>query len=633
MSFSWQSLKHEFRDGTLYATIGSLVMMYREDGTLAARYSDFACCDYGNQDAPKKDSQTATPLSNESSGLIPNRYQTQFQLPVGEYNIRVVLSDGQNFSVQQLPLTARQYDASQLGLSDVALSRRVRKLSTNATDAAQQVYESYTPLISKGVEFTPAGSAQFWPSDTLFAYFEINDPLVAGQPETMVQANMRTVDIKSGAVVETFAPVDTATYTQAGRPVIAVGRGVLVNRLPPGEYRLEVQATNADGQSSEWRSAVFSVVEVPPLELNGAASPKDKRDEVIVNVAALDSDNRPVTDLSGGDFQIFEDDRRQEITSFRPTAGRTAGAPPPIVILFDLLNTIPRQREYIASRIIKVLEPLQRDEGIYLYLLTNEGALYPVRPKGNMQAPAIAQGSIGEGPGANVAEGSPWTKEIRPLLNQAIDEVHGFRLMDFKDVGMRAATTFNRLGQIEGEMANVRGPQTILWITSGVPNSIPHPYGGCQDQTFYGVSESYLAGRCGWECHPSLPDTKCLDHKAFFQHFGAEAVALNTTVSSVAVTDSGLQNFDRGTPANTLRQLAELTGGRVNVSGNSEVETAIHEALQSVLGRYTIAYTAPVSDGKRHKLRVESTREGIHLMAPRERFAALAGDHPSDSQP
>jgi hypothetical protein len=81
--------------------------------------------------------------------------------------------------------------------------------------------------------------------------------------------------------------------------------------------------------------------------------------------------------------------------------------------------------------------------------------------------------------------------------------------MDFKDVGIRAVVTFNRLGQIEGEMAYVRGPKTILWIISGVPNSTAHPTGGWKDQTFYGVSESYLAGKCGWECYPGLSDTKC----------------------------------------------------------------------------------------------------------------------------
>ncbi len=44
---------------------------------------------------------------------------------------------------------------------------------------------------------------------------------------------------------------------------------------------------------------------------------------------------------------------------------------------------------------IKALEPLEKDEGIYLHLLTNESELYLVRPKGTMLAAAIAQGSVG----------------------------------------------------------------------------------------------------------------------------------------------------------------------------------------------------------------------------------------------
>ncbi len=83
--------------------------------------------------------------------------------------------------------------------------------------------ESSTPLISKDVEYTPTANMQFWPNDTLFVYLEINDPLVAGQPGANVEANMRIVDASSGAVVDTFAPVDTATYSKAGSPVIACG--------------------------------------------------------------------------------------------------------------------------------------------------------------------------------------------------------------------------------------------------------------------------------------------------------------------------------------------------------------------------------------------------------------------------
>jgi hypothetical protein len=41
---------------------------------------------------------------------------------------------------------------------------------------ATRVADSYAPLVSDGVEFTPAASAQYWPDETLFVYFEINNP-------------------------------------------------------------------------------------------------------------------------------------------------------------------------------------------------------------------------------------------------------------------------------------------------------------------------------------------------------------------------------------------------------------------------------------------------------------------------
>jgi VWFA-related protein len=622
MGFPWQSLAHEFRDDTLYATIGTLVMVYKKDGTLAERYSDFACCDYGNQEAPKKTAQTPTLLSAEASALIPNRYETQFALPAGEYEIRVVLSDGVHFGVQDAVLTVEHYDASRLGISDVVLSRRVRKVSTDPTDVTAQVAESSTPLISKDVEYTPTANMQFWPNDTLFVYLEINDPLVAGQPGANVQANMRIVDASSGAVVDTFAPVDTATYSKAGSPVIALGRGVRLNPLPPGAYRLDVQASNAEGASTAWRSAVFTMMEAAPLELNN--SPAPKKEEVILNVTALDGNQHPVTDLTGADFQLFEDNQPQAITSTKVISGRSAdGTPPPIVILFDLLNATPGQREYVASRIVKVLEPLETEEGIYLYLLTNKGELYPVRPKGTMQAAAITQESIAGGSTEKKDEGPPWTKQIKPLLDQAIEKVHGFRLMEYKDVAMRAVITFDQLGQIGGQMGAVRGPKTILWVTSGVPNSILYPYGGCQDQTFHGAANSYLAGKCVWQCFPNPSDHKCLDYTPFLQHFAADAVAADTTVSSVAETNNpALENNERGTAVNTLRQLADLTGGQVYTSGNTEVEKAISETLRAARARYQIAYAATWHDGEYHKVRVVCTRGGVHIVAPQGYFAA-----------
>src|SRR5271165_226748 len=269
-SFPSQSLLHKISDGTLYATIGSLVLVYRKDGTEAARYSDFACCDYGDKKEPDANVKPSDASATKGSALLPNRYATQFSLPAGEYDVRVVLSDGLHSGIQDASLTVASYDAGRLEMSDVALCRRVRKLSPEPTEAAQ-VAESYAPLVSNGVEFTLAANAQYWPDETLFVYFEINNPLGAVETGPKVRANMRIVNMNSGAVVDTFEPVDLAKYSNAGSPVIAVGRGVMLNRLPPGVYRLEVQASDAAGQSTAWRSAVFTVLAAEPLDLGKSA--------------------------------------------------------------------------------------------------------------------------------------------------------------------------------------------------------------------------------------------------------------------------------------------------------------------------------------------------------------------------
>jgi hypothetical protein len=267
MSFPWQALAHEFRDGTLYATIASLILVYGKDGTLAARYSDFACCDYGND---KKlggtDQATEAPPAGDKARL-PDRYETQLALPPGEYEIRAVLSDGVHLGLQKIPLTVEHFDASEVWISDVVLSRRVRKVSADETEAAAQVADSYTALISKGVEYSATASTQFWPEDTLFAYVEINDPLGAGTGSTKLHLNMRILVANSGAVMETFEPVDTTTYRKGGSALIAVGRGVRLNHLAPGEYRMEIQASDAEGKSTAWKSADFRVMEASPLEM------------------------------------------------------------------------------------------------------------------------------------------------------------------------------------------------------------------------------------------------------------------------------------------------------------------------------------------------------------------------------
>ena len=364
LQFPSDSLKHEFKDGTLYATIGVLVMVNKKDGSLAARYSDFACCDYGNQKQAVSNAQD-TSTSAEGSALMPARYETQFDLSPGEYTIRVVLSDGQNFGRQQAQLNMQNPDPNQLTISGIALSRRVRKLVSDPSESSQ-VLENYTPLVSKGIEFTPAADTRFSQSETLYAYFEVYDPL-AGPAPTTVQSHLRILDADTGVVRTNFEPVNASSYLAAGSKSISIGRGISLTSLPKGSYNLQAKATDETGKSTPWQTVNFSVESDHSLKTANiqAASKVEadtaNRNGVIVNVSAFDAAGHPVTNLTSADFQVFDDDQPQVITSFGANSLKTlpGAAVSTTLILFDLLNTIPRQREYIASCIVHALEPLE----------------------------------------------------------------------------------------------------------------------------------------------------------------------------------------------------------------------------------------------------------------------------------
>jgi hypothetical protein len=162
--------------------------------------------------------------------------------------------------------------------------------------------------------------------------------------------------------------------------------------LPKGPYNLQVKATDANGKSTPWQTVNFSVESDQSLKAaNIQAAGKleadtANRNGVIVNVSALDAAGHPVTNLTSADFQVFDDDQPQVITSIRANSLKTitGAAVSTTLILFDLLNTIPRQREYMASCIVHALETLETDEGTYLYLITNKRGptqSTPLRPR------------------------------------------------------------------------------------------------------------------------------------------------------------------------------------------------------------------------------------------------------------
>ena len=79
------------------------------------------------------------------------------------------------------------------------------------------------------------------------------------QSPTTMQIQMRIVDVKTGEVKSDSQPVDATPYVKAGSPVIPIGRGIDISKLPKGSYRLDVQATDSAGKGTPWRTANFTI--------------------------------------------------------------------------------------------------------------------------------------------------------------------------------------------------------------------------------------------------------------------------------------------------------------------------------------------------------------------------------------
>jgi len=115
-----------------------------------------------------------------------------------------------------------------------------------------------TPLVSKGIEFRPTGETHFKKNDPLAAYFEVYEPLLAGGGNTHVQFEMRIVDAKTGAVKSDtgFKPADG--FLNPGKAVIPISEKISVDELAPGDYQIQVRATDSTGTVTDWRTTSFT---------------------------------------------------------------------------------------------------------------------------------------------------------------------------------------------------------------------------------------------------------------------------------------------------------------------------------------------------------------------------------------
>ena len=280
---------------------------------------------------------------------------------------------------------------------------------------------------------------------------------------------------------------------------------------------------------------------------------------VRLNVVAVDPAGRPVTDLTASDFAIFDNGSPQQIVSLHLNQ---SDRPRPLVILFDLMNLSEESRGAVWDNIESSLAHTSAGP-LYLYLLVEDGSLYPVH---------ALPGAAGDQGAADAS----WTKDIGPLMNAAMHKVNQERPQDFRAASpgsgaARVTSTLHALEDLRALMAASRGPKELLWITHGIPD--------------FGT--------------PLL-------------RLGAQFVQSGITVYSA---DPGM-NLERGILSrSSLDVLTGTTGG--HAFSAVDMNLAIEQINAEGRANYSIEYQPAAGnwDGKYHQLHVTVTRKKVRLQA------------------
>jgi hypothetical protein len=245
--------------GQKTAALHVLGIAYKENHQIAGQLGETFTCP--RSELAKKRIEISMNGSREYNVAFPSRLDAEMDLGPGDYDLRVVVSNGdKEFGTTRVPLHVESFDGQQLATSDVVLSSFPRDSSKALDDAAAVSPAPLVPapLISKNVQFLPDTETRMPRHMRLPLYFEIYEPLLR-QQATEVYMHLRVTNLKTGSVVLDSGQTSAANWVLPGSPVIPVGFSLGTQNLDKGNYRVDVQATDAAGRASAWRQANFTI--------------------------------------------------------------------------------------------------------------------------------------------------------------------------------------------------------------------------------------------------------------------------------------------------------------------------------------------------------------------------------------
>ena len=328
-----------------------------------------------------------------------------------------------------------------------------------------------------------------------------------------------------------------------------------------------------------------------------------------LNVIAVDRQGLPVTDLTSDDFRVTDAGKEQRIAFFHHTDtsrwkmqqplgphefSNRGGSQIPYatVILFDLMNEGFGSRGYAQNEIVRALESMETADYLYFYVLTVDGQLL------------VAHGL----PAVTTRE--PWTRQIKPLMDQVMRSATKIRLYDI-DVAVRVQLTFEALETLATELSRVPGRKNIVWITDGVPIALGPERSDTGDFVDFTPELRKLSEALDESGVAVYPVRQVL--------FGApDSIGFTSGNGETGGAGTGIESVA------TLNALAGMTGGRPTMG--RDIGVALKQAMNDVRSSYQMGYYPPEGNwnNKFHNLRVTCMRKGVRIQAKTGYYAWTA---------
>jgi VWFA-related protein len=372
---------------------------------------------------------------------------------------------------------------------------------------------------------------------------------------------------------------------------------------------------------------------------------------VEINAIVHDRSGRPISDLAATDFRIFEDGKEQRIELFslhdaRPSASEKAvpSLPPGVysnraaaqgvgsvtAILFDRLNSTFEDQKAARDQMLKALAATPPGDRVALYVLESDAVtvLHDFTADSGRLVAAINRAvratsvevSHSDEPMPTVARSG--IDELDADTEEWLQRTHAAVAETF--LVRRAELTLNGLESIASHLAGIAGRKNLIWISASFPFVIPVSHGAPVIMNRATARVARAINQANIAVYPV--DIRGLIGAITNTATITATVERNPRAPAVP-TGAGFTNLGTVSPnQDTMREVADATGGKVFVNGNA-IGDAIRKAVDDSRVSYVLGYYSSRNDNKFHDLDVKVARPGVDVRH-RKGYLALA---PEDS--